>query len=121
MSTISGTITDAHLVQADPDGNSNRKTYLLLATFGTYTASSDDGAIVTVPTAVGNITKSGKTLTMRQAMGACPGNTSAGAAVYALNGTVSGSTLVCDLGTTTAEANCAAATGVGFLVSFDES
>lgn len=121
MSTIAGTITDVQLVQADPDGNSARKTYLVLASFGTYTASSDSGAILTVPTGVGDITKAGKTLTMRQAMGACPGKTSTGTAVYALNVTVSGNTLTMDLGTTTAEANCAASTGVGFLVSFDES
>ncbi len=121
MSTISGTVTDVQLVQADPDGNSARKTYLVLASFAVYTASSDSGAITTVPTAVGGITKSGKTLTMRQVMGACPGKTSTGTAIYALNATVSGTTITCDLGGVTAEADCAACTGVGFFVSFDES
>ncbi len=121
MSTITGTVTDAVLVQADPDGNSARKTYLILATFGQYTASSDSGAIVTLADKVGAITKSGKTLTLRQAMGACPGKNSTGTAIYALNVSVSGTTLTLDLGTTTAEADCAASTGVGFLASFDES
>lgn len=121
MATIAGTITGCHLVQSPFAGSGSRKTYYITASFGTYTASTDSGAITTADTAIASQLKNGKTLTLRQAMGAHPGFTSSGAAVYALNVTVSGSTLTMDLGGTTAEANCAASTGVGFFVSVDES
>ncbi len=122
MATVTGTLKEVNLVQSATNGLGNRKTYLVTANFAIYTASSDSGALAAVDTAIAAATKNGKTITLRQAMGAGPGATDvAGAAVYALNVTVSGSTLTFDLGGTTAEANTAACSNVGFFVSVDES
>jgi hypothetical protein len=122
MSTVTGTIKEVNLVQGATNGLGARKTYLVTANFAVYTASSDSGALAAVNTAIADATKNGKTITLRQAMGAGPGKTNvSGAAVYALNVTVSGATLTFDLGGTTAEADTPACSDVGFFVSVDES
>lgn len=122
MATVGGTVTGCHLVQASTNGLGSRKTYFITANFAVYTASSDSGAITALDTTIASQTKNGKTITLRQAMGAGPGKTNvSGAAVYALNCTISGATLTFDLGGTTAEADTPACSDVGFFVSVDES
>lgn len=122
MSTIAGTITNCHLVQAPFGTGGSRKVYHLTASFGQYTAASDDAAITDVPTAIGNFTKNGKTVTLRSAVGGQPGRAADGASVYASPQiTVNGNSLEFNLGGVTAEANCAASSGVGIIVVVDES
>lgn len=122
MTTIEGTVTGVQLVYASFGGLGTRKTYHLTCDFGAYTASSDDAAVLTVPTVIGNFTKNGKTVTLRSAMAGQPGKTAAGAAVYASpTVTVDGTSLEFNLGGVTAEADCAASSGVGIFVNIDES
>jgi hypothetical protein len=122
MTTIEGTVTGVQLVSASFGGLGSRKVYHVTASFGAYTASGDDAAILTLPTVIGNFTKNGKTVTLRGAMPGQPGQTAAGAAVYASPTiTVDGASLEFNLGGVTAEANCAASVGVGIYVAVDES
>ncbi len=120
MAVVSGTVTGCQLVRSAGMGLGNRKTYFVTADFAVYTASSDSGALTTLNTTIQSATKNGKTVTLRQACGGQPGVNASGA-VYALNVTVNGTSLEFDLGSTTAEANTAACSGVGFYVTVDES
>lgn len=128
MANVSGTVKSVTLLQgslAAPEQSgvtTVRKVYRLGVDFGQYTASADTARITGVPTAIGSVTKSGRTVTLRAAMGGTPGRTAAGAAVYAQGVfTNSSGTLDFELGGTTAEADSAACTDVGVIVTVDET
>jgi hypothetical protein len=124
MSVIAATITDAHLIEG-PQGSLShtvtgpRKTYRVGISCGTMTAG-DTAAIVTADVKLQNITKLGKTVTLRQTMGAGPGLTPGGTQAYALIATVDGTTMAFSVGGPTAAAAVADGTKVSMYVSIDE-
>lgn len=121
MATITGTIKAVNLLRGASNAG-GRKQYEVIADFAAYTASTDDAALAGVPAAIQNITKNGKTLTLLGSCGGQPGLDSSGNPVYASpEVTVSGTTLAFNLGGVTAEADAAACTGVGLIVSVLES
>lgn len=120
MSVISASISDIHLVEGVQDGIGARSTYKVVITCGTMTAG-DTATVTAANTAIGNILKNGKTLTLRQCMGAGPGLTPGGTAAYALAATISTASIDFSVGGVTAAAAVANLTKVSMFVSVDES
>lgn len=120
MSVIAGTVKDVHLVQSVFDGVGARQTYLVSFTVATMTAG-DTAAITALHTAIGNIIKGGRTLTLRQCMGAGPGVTPGGTAAYALIATINGNSAEFSIGGVTAAAAVADGTRANLFVSLDLS
>lgn len=120
MSTVSGTITGAHLLKGPTGGLGKRYTYLVTFDTDTYTASTDSGSISSVATAIGNLTQDGKSLTLRSATSGYPGVSAGGTAVYATAVTVSTNDITFNLGSETAEANVASAKSISIIAVLDE-
>jgi hypothetical protein len=120
MSVIAGTLKDIQLVQSVIDGVGARKTYLVSFTVATMTAG-DTAAITALHTAIGAVVKNGRTLTLRQCMGAGPGVTPGGTAAYALICTINGNSAEFSVGTTTVAAAEDNGTRANIFVSLDES
>jgi len=121
MATITGTVNDVKCVSAPQSSIGNRYVYELSCSFGLYTASSDAGQIASVDSSIQTFTKRAGTFTVYGAIPGQPGIDSSGNAVYGVLITNTSGTLAIDLGGTTAEANCAASTGVKVLVLGDWS
>jgi hypothetical protein len=97
-----------------------RKTYRLTLTAGTMTAG-DGAAVATCDDKIEAITKNGKTVTLRGACGAGPGLTPGGTACYAIDASISGTTLTFNVGGPTAAAAVASGALVHLYVTVDES
>jgi hypothetical protein len=125
MATVNGTIKSVDLVQASFGGRGARKTYHIGADYGIFTGSADTVILTGVTTKIQEHTRNGKTVTLRQAMSGQPGKNAAGADVYAIADgvvTIDGASVSFKLGGVTAEASTTtASTGVGFLITVDES
>jgi hypothetical protein len=124
MSVIAATIKDLSVV-AGPENFSDsstggRYTYRATLSFGAQTAG-DTFAVVTANTKLATILKKGKTITLRAAAAGQPGLTPGGTAAYALDATISGTTLSGSVGGPTAAAAVAAGTTANVYITVDES
>ncbi len=122
MATISGTVDEVNLLQAEGTGQGTRKTYALSCSFGAVTAG-DVCELATANTDIQSNTKSGKTFTIRHGAPGNPGDDSAGVAAYAGSlMTHTAGALALTLGTAAGvTAIRAATTGVQVIVVGDES
>lgn len=122
MATVAGSITSVQLVGGPVGGAGTKKTLLLNCSFGQYTAA-DTAVITAAATALQNILKNGRTVTIQGACGANQAGTgSGGTAVFASVVTATASTISCNLGSqTTADASTPASQGVGIYVTIVES
>ena len=121
MAAVVGTVTNVSLIEGPHGGLGNVSKYLLLVDTAIYT-SSDVLTMTGVTTTIQNSTKKGKTVSLLGAATGDPGQTVAGVAAYARPiFTISGATIQCALGSVSAEANTAAATDVGIVVTVSES
>jgi hypothetical protein len=125
MATVVAALLDAHCVEG-PQGSivnsstGGRYVYRLTVSCGTMTAG-DSASVVTCDVKLQNITKKGKTVTLRAAGAGGPGITPGGTAAYALDATISGTTLTFSVGGPTAAAAVAAAATCNVYVTVDES
>lgn len=121
MSVIASTITDVNLIGSVDNGIGARKFYHVLCNCATSVTAGDTSAVLTAGTAIANITKAGKTLTLRQCSGYKPGLSPGGTAVYGLIATVNGTSLEFSVGGVTAAAAVTAPFTFSLFVSVDES
>ncbi len=120
MAAVVGSITSVSLLKG-PSGDDGEYVYSCLADFAIYTAN-DVATITGVTTTIGNATKKGKTVTLRNVSAGSPGRTAAGAKAYAHQAfTVTGATIQCHLGNVSTDANTAACTDVELIVKVTES
>jgi hypothetical protein len=128
MATITGTIDGITLLAASSTGVGARKTYLVTASFGAYTGATDDAKLAGVGAAIASFVRNGKTNSLVGALphqGGLDTNAQAvyfsGASVKALS--VSGDDLTGNLTNAagTELSSSTASSGVGIIVTVDES
>ena len=125
MANVAAIIKELTLVEG-PHGSlqhattGQRKTYRVSFVTGTQTAG-DVAVVVTLNEKIAAIVKNGRTVTLRDALGAGPGLTPGGTMAYASIPTVDGTTLSWTVGGPTAAAIVAALTGSNLFVTVDET
>lgn len=125
MAVVAASLISVHAVDGPIGSQSHATTggryvYRVVVSCGTMTAG-DTAAIVTCDDKIENITKKGKTVTLRGACNGGHGLTPGGTVAYALDASISGTTLAFSVGGPTAAAAVAAATQVAMYVCVDES
>ncbi|HEY3495270.1 MAG TPA: hypothetical protein VGK73_11315 [Polyangiaceae bacterium] len=125
MANVAATIKEITLVEGAHGSiahatTGQRKTYRVTFATGTQTAG-DVAVVVTLNEKIAAITKNGRTVTLRDAVGCGPGLTPGGTAAYASIPTVDGTTLSFTVGGPTAAAVVAALTGANLFVTVDEA
>lgn len=121
MSEIAGTVKSVTLLRG-PDNQSATNRYTYHLTFDAATTTAGDTSTVTsIATVVNSFTKSGKTLTLRDATVGHPGVSAGGTAVYANTITVATADVDFSLGGPTAAAAVAGCLGVGLICVLDEA
>jgi len=125
MAAIAATVKEITIAEG-PHGSIShattgaRKTYRVTFSCGTQTAG-DTAVVLTLDEKIQNITKNGKTVTLRDAVGAGAGLTPGGTAAYAQIPTVDSTTLSFSVGSPTQAAAVAEGTLVGLFVTVDEA
>jgi len=126
MANVTATIKELTLVEG-PHGSLQhsstgaRKTYRVTFALGTQTAG-DVAVVLTLNEKIAAIVKNGRTVTLRDALGAGPGLTPGGTLAFSFTPTVNGTTLSWSVGAPTDSAAAVAAlTGSNLFVTVDES
>lgn len=123
MAVVAATIKDLTLVGGPENvigSTGERKVYRCTMSFGTMTAG-DTWATATGNTKIAALLKNGKTVTLRAAAAGQPGITPGGTAAYALDATISGTTISGSAGGVTAAAALASGSTASVYVTVDES
>lgn len=126
MATITGTKLGARLLEKDSSVDGGvRETWLVTASFGAYTASSDDAELAGVGAFIDAKARDGKTRTLRGAVPCMGGDNGSGTVVYFSGASVQALTVSSDDLTgelnnkALTETNAAAGTEVGVAVIVD--
>lgn len=125
MANVAATIQSLECVEGPQSSIFNATTghrlvYRLGLLLGTQTAG-DTAVVVTCDDKIEAVTKNGKTVTLRAAGAGGPGLTPGGTAAYAIDATISGSTLSFAVGGPTAAAVVASGTIAHVYVTVDEA
>lgn len=128
MATVQGTLQGLVLAGGSVNGADSavkaRKTYLCTFTFGAVTAT-DVVSVTGLNTSIQNMTRNGRTFTIRGAGIGHPGTDTSGNPVYCVNGITAGTTAgQVDFvvgGTTAQAAVTTTSAGVGIYITGDET